>query len=382
MCYSVRDFMVALLSRWLYNEEHPAKKAKYAAIAFVQLLMNAAQAKDYVENVSGLDPGLPNVDTLFWRLGECASIDLILQEYKKVVKRNIEAVKRRIRRRKFIVAIDETHEPFYGRIKNLWIHDYANGVKGATGSYKFIVLSIVSGDLRYILLAIPIPKISMEKDYYVQELLLFVQSLVPVEIVLLDRGFYTWGVIKVLQELKRGYIILVPKHAKFKEWLKQGAGLHEHQGELNRGKTTYKISTDIAVLPDYEGFDWVFATNIKYDKIIRYVRYYKKRWGIETTFRVHDEVKIKTKSSKPMIRYALFVFECMLYNVWQFFKKRLPFRRFVNILVRKSIIKAGVFSAIDIMNEQGILMNTDPPPDKIYEKVIEKFGYSEWISLH
>jgi sugar/nucleoside kinase (ribokinase family) len=65
---------------------------------------------------------------------------------------------------------------------------------------------------------------------------------------------------------------------------------------LKRDKTTYKISTCIAILPDYKGFDWVFATNIKYDKIFSYVRYYKKRWGIETTFRVQDEVRIKTKS--------------------------------------------------------------------------------------
>jgi hypothetical protein len=52
--------------------------------------------------------------------------------------------KGRIRRRRFIIAIDETHEPFYGKIKNLWIRDYTNGVKGATGSYKYIVASIVS----------------------------------------------------------------------------------------------------------------------------------------------------------------------------------------------------------------------------------------------
>lgn len=381
MKYSVKDIMVSLLSKWLFNEEHQAKKAKYAAVAFVQLLMNAAQAKDYVECVSGLDPELPNVDTLFWRLGKCASFDLILQEYKKVVERSIETVKRQIRRRQIIVAIDETYEPFYGSKKNPWIHDYTNGVKGATGSYKFIVLSVVSGDLRYIIHAIPIPKISMEKDYYVKELLFFVQSLIPVEIVLLDRGFYTWGVIKALQELKCGYIILVPKNARFKEWLTQGAGLHEHHAELNRDKTTYELSTHIAVLPDYDGFDWIFATNIKYDDIIRYVRYYKKRWGIETTFRVHDEVKIKTKSSKPMVRYALFIFGCMLYNVWQFFKKRLSFRRFVNIIERNSIIKAAVLSTVKIMNDKSILMNINRPPDKIYEKIIEKFGYSKGISL-
>jgi hypothetical protein len=44
-----------------------------------------------------------------------------MQEYKKVVKRNIEAVKGKIRKRRFIIAIDEAHEPFYGKIKNLWI---------------------------------------------------------------------------------------------------------------------------------------------------------------------------------------------------------------------------------------------------------------------
>jgi len=71
----------------------------------------------------------------------------------------------------------------------------------------------------------------------------------------------------------------------------------------------------------------------------------------------------------------------MLYNVWQFFKKRLPFRRFVNILERNSIIKAAVFSAVEIMSDKGIVVNTDPPPDKIYEKVLEKFGYNKRISL-
>jgi len=87
MGYSVKDFLVSIVFRWLFNEDHPALKASYAAWTFVQLLMNAAQAKDYVETVCGLDPGLPDADTLFWRLSECASLDLILQEYKKAVKR-------------------------------------------------------------------------------------------------------------------------------------------------------------------------------------------------------------------------------------------------------------------------------------------------------
>jgi hypothetical protein len=104
------------------------------------------------------------------------------------------------------------------------------------------------------------------------------------------------------------------------------------------------------------------------------VRYYKKRWGIETTFRVQDEVKIKTKSLIPMIRIALFVFECMLYNVWQFFKGRVPFRRFVNILFRRHIIKTAVFAVIELLGEKDILDDKGPPPDKIYEELIGIFG--------
>ncbi|MCW3142211.1 MAG: hypothetical protein N2V72_08615 [Methanophagales archaeon] len=41
----------------------------------------------------------------------------------------------------------------------------------------------------------------------------------------------------------------------------------------------------------------------------------------------------------------------MLYNVWQFFKWRVPFRRFVNILFRMSIIEALV---IEMLKEEGI----------------------------
>ena len=90
MGYSVVDFLVSSLVRWIFSEKQPLENAEYSPGAFGRLLMNAAQAKDYVETISGLDKRLPNVDTLFWRLSKCASRDLILREYKKVV--NGEAI--------------------------------------------------------------------------------------------------------------------------------------------------------------------------------------------------------------------------------------------------------------------------------------------------
>lgn len=55
--------------------------------------------------------------------------------------------------------------------------DKKKAIKGATDSYKYVVVSIVSGNLRFILPVLHIPKISNDTDYYVKELLIFVKSL-------------------------------------------------------------------------------------------------------------------------------------------------------------------------------------------------------------
>lgn len=43
---------------------------------------------------------------------------------------------------------------------------------------------------------------------------------------------------------------------------------------------------------------------------------YKLRWGIETTFRVQDEVRIRSKSTSILTRYFLYVLEALIYNLW------------------------------------------------------------------
>ena len=67
--------------------------------------------------------------------------------------------------------------------------------------------------------------------------------------------------------------------------------------------------------------------------------------------------------------------------VWRFFKGRVPFRRFVNILFRRRIIETAVFAVIELLKEKDILDDKGPPPDKIYEELIEKFGYIVGVIL-
>jgi hypothetical protein len=79
------------------------------------------------------------------------------------------------------------------------------------------------------------------------------------------------------------------------------------------------------VVLDYQGYDWLFSTNVKLEDVKGYVHIYKGRWGIETTFRVQDEVEVKSKSKDMRVRYFLFLFEVLLYDLWQFFKNGVSF---------------------------------------------------------
>ncbi len=64
-------------------------------------------------------------------------------------------------------------------------------------------------------------------------------------------------------------------------------------------------------------FAWVFVTNMELDDFHKYLKLYKRRWNIETGFRVHDEATIKTKSVDVRVRFFLFLAAMLLYNEWK-----------------------------------------------------------------
>jgi IS4 transposase len=65
----------------------------------------------------------------------------------------------------------------------------------------------------------------------------------------------------------------------------------------------------------------VFATNMKYSEARKLYRKipleYKKRWGIETGFRVQNMVKAMTTSRNYTIRIVYQMLSVIIYNLWQ-----------------------------------------------------------------
>ena len=97
--------------------------------------------------------------------------------------------------------------------------------------------------------------------------------------------------------------------------------------------TTIVICKGIGKSKNGNLIDWCFATNQKPD--INLVFTYKKRWNIETGFRIHDEAKIKSKSANPMIRFFYHLVSMLLILTWRMHNKtyeHMVFKRYLKLV--------------------------------------------------
>lgn len=227
--------------------------------------------------------------------------------------------------RRVELAIDGKQDLYYGEHGILNVRQI-KPENGAEEAWEFIVLSIVY-PVRVPLMAVPY-KQGDDLDKICIELLEYARSL-PITItkVLFDRGFYHAHLIDYLESRKSKrplpYLILVPKNDAVEEYIAKtegNLGMFKHKMNYSMKKSTYKPTTTIVVCKNAgknkegEPYDMVFATNLKPSWNL--VFEYKKRWNIETGFRIMEEGKIKTKSNSPIVRFFYFLLRCLLTLIW------------------------------------------------------------------
>jgi IS4 transposase len=157
-----------------------------------------------------------------------------------------------------------------------------------------------------------------------------------------DRGFYISELIDYLEANKLKYLILVPeKKGRLKSYVENTnlLGKFKHEMKYSKDKSTWKPKTTIVICRDfYKDFYWLFATNINFRSRIEYIWHYKKRWQIETNYRVEDEARIKSKSSNHQIRFFYFLVSLLFHLLWivhKNVKDYVPFKRYLDIIEKE-----------------------------------------------
>ena len=325
-----KEAILTKFTKQVFIQHKRKNSVKFSSINTVML--EAASNAAFVNESCKSTKEINKSQTIYRKL-EKNDIHKIEEKFKENTVRFLRMLKIFSRNRKIILSYDETEEPFYGEFNkaedNLYLHDLVYDKRGAKYGYKYLTVAITcNSGIRYILDGIIIRRGDYIEDY-VYEMTKFVKELISIDVVLFDRGFNNWGIILKMQELKVHYLIF---------WKKQGNWYKKHleklkEGEFSEVERKYKYCRNKNGTWVYSKFiivkqleygdvthDWIFATDLNKKSSEKYVKRYKKRWGIETIFRVTDDIRIYTTSTNPLIRYFLFMFTCFIYNVWKFFQ--------------------------------------------------------------
>src|SRR5262249_21634634 len=230
----------------------------------------------------------------------------------------------RQRKRPLRVIVDLTLIPYYGEhpLDSLEI-DRAQKKAGTRSFFAYATAYVLLHGQRFTLAVTPVTRSERRKDVLQELLRLVSQAGLQPGLLLLDRGFYKAEIIRYLQQARRPFLMPVICHGRdadhpkgpsgskvFKLMTKSGWFEHTvgDPKKKGRAKATVAIWVKRARLTDRHGrkkwSTWVYAYWGVTPKRVDWVkRTYRKRFGIEASYRQMNQCRIRTTT--PKVNVAL-----------------------------------------------------------------------------
>lgn len=243
------------------------------------------------------------------------------------------------------LAVDITARPYYGKKRTSYILG-GRRKSGTNWYFKYLVVSVVLNHYRFPIYVRPLTRSAHKHlDRVLAQALEVCRSLVGIRLLLLDRGFYQARMVQYLETQAFPYAICAVKNKRFRRlaplvnpqtW--QPVVLRRPDGAVDRRSPTVcflepfqfgKIRALSRLLliqvthtfqqgrrvGQQEARTLGFLTNFQGPPTL-IPALYRKRWGIETTFRELWRVLPPCGSSHPSIRCFNLGLALIIYSVW------------------------------------------------------------------
>jgi putative transposase len=243
---------------------------------------------------------------------------------------------RALRRKARMVAIDLTLIPYHGEpaIDSREIYRSAPR-SGTTHFHAYATAVVVHRGHRYTLALTRVEQSEPMQDVVKRLVRIVRRRGVRIKFLLLDKGFFSLGVIDYLRRAGYGFIIPAavrgrkPARGRTATGLrallnnKQGYYRHTMQGKVG-GKPRRRDVTICVASKWYTAKKTGTRRRKKLLYAVRKVRLtprdiretYRKRFGIETSYRQMNEARIKTSTRDPALRLLSVGIALVLRNVW------------------------------------------------------------------
>jgi hypothetical protein len=241
---------------------------------------------------------------------------------------------RRQRKRPLKIAVDLTLIAYYGKHELDDPQIYRSQAKRGTNSFfAYATAYLVVHGERFTLAVSPVTREEALKQV-LQELLLVVSKRgLEVGLLLLDRGFYSVEVIRYLQQARRPFLMPMVCHGRkadhpsgpsasnvFKAMKKSGWYTYTLQ-DAKKNKATVSVCVKRARYKNKHGKrkseTWVYAYWGIAPKRVDWVKEtYRRRFGIETSYRQMNQCRIRTTTKKFHVRFFYVAIGLLLRNLW------------------------------------------------------------------
>jgi hypothetical protein len=217
-------------------------------------------------------------------------------------------VKKGVTLNNLAIAFDWHDVRFYGK------HD-KEGVlgtkpeRGTSYAYCYLTVSVITPRKRLVLAVIPLKSREELAQIILPLLDQIMQYVKKLSYVAFDNGFQDSKLLQALIDRNIPYIIplrdtvKLHKRWKWKRYLKRF------------NYNTQGVWVDVVEALDSKGLQYFLATNLP-GRPKRILKLYKKRWGIETSYRMIGQFLGKTTCDDYAVRVCYFVLAVLLYNVW------------------------------------------------------------------
>ena len=235
-----------------------------------------------------------------------------------------------------MIAIDLTLIPYHGEPAYDEKEIYRGEPKsGTTHFHAYATAVIVHKGHRYTIALIRVEK-GEKMPSVVQKLLRIVRRRqIKIKLVLLDKGFFSVSVIGYLKRARYGFIIPAVARGRKPKAPKEDTGLRSlfkkkngyYKHTLSGKEDGQKRQTDITICVASKNYTHKKTGQRRHKKLLYAIQkvhltpkaireLYRKRFGIETSYRQMNEARIKTTTRDPALRLLFVGIALVLRNVW------------------------------------------------------------------
>lgn len=289
-----------------------------------EILVKAASSGDSIENTAKLLKNIPTANDIRYHLNKIKNFAELESQINQALKSRIPLG---LKKGCLKIAIDLNLICYYGKptVEEL-PYIYRSQAKSGTHSfYAYATLYVITKNKRVTLAIRGVRRLDTSVAI-ITYLLAELDSLqINVKKLYLDRGFFNAPVIRWLQALDIPFLMPAIKTGK------QG-GIKQFLKGRKSYKTTYTIARskddtatfDLGIICKYRkgkrnhrGVQYFVYVLYKIPTNLDYIyQDYRKRFGIESSYRLKNICRIKTNNKNPVLRLLFVGISFLLVNIW------------------------------------------------------------------